>query len=86
MAGNRREPTGCFDRLPPRSIPIVVSPWTDKVLGYRRALIPRWRSLIRQCGGAAAATNFSVVMMVGVQTTIGRQPPGCPFENYLSRQ
>ena len=41
-----------------------------------RDLIPRWRLSFRWCGGAAAATNFSAVMVVGVRTSIGRQPPG----------
>ena len=41
-----------------------------------RVLIPRWRSSFRRCGGAAAATNFSAVMVVGVRSSIRRQPPG----------
>ena len=35
MVGNPREPTGCFDRQPSRSMPIAVSTWTEKVLGYQ---------------------------------------------------
>ena len=75
MTRNRHKPAGCFHRPPPPFHANFSKSLDEQGLGL--SAVPPFLVGGRRFvdAEAVAATHFSAVMVVGVRSSIGRQPP-----------